>query len=123
GTLNLVLLILLILVTLSGILGVELQQILPRMMTSRVTMETIHDQIDHVLAWGPPGSEGSPPTIRSTTCWPSCWPRPISWSRASPGPCCPRAFPRRLPPCRADLRRRPPPTECGAETPASQGLC
>jgi hypothetical protein len=50
GTLTLVLLILLILVTLSGILGVVLQQILPRMMTSRVTMETIHDQIDHVLA-------------------------------------------------------------------------
>src|SRR5579859_7908566 len=49
GTLTMVLMILLILVTLSGILGVILQQILPRVMTSRVTMETIYDQIDHVL--------------------------------------------------------------------------
>ncbi len=49
GPLTLTLVILLILVTLSGILGVVLQQILPRVMTARVTMETIHDQIDHVL--------------------------------------------------------------------------
>jgi len=49
GTLTNVLMVLLILVTLSGILGVILQQILPRVMTSRVTMETIYDQIDHVL--------------------------------------------------------------------------
>ena len=50
GALTLCLLVLLALVTLSGVLGVILQQILPRVMTSRVTMETIHDQIDHVLA-------------------------------------------------------------------------
>lgn len=50
GTLTIVLMVLLILVTLSGILGVILQQILPRVMTSRVTMETIYDQIEHVLA-------------------------------------------------------------------------
>jgi len=49
GTLTLVLMTLLILVTLSGILGVILQQILPRVMTSRVPMETIYGQIDHVL--------------------------------------------------------------------------
>ncbi|HZE99993.1 MAG TPA: hypothetical protein VE981_23500 [Planctomycetota bacterium] len=50
GALTIVLMVLLLLVTLSGILGVILQQILPRVMTSRVTMETIYDQIDHVLA-------------------------------------------------------------------------
>jgi len=50
GTLTTVLMVLLILVTLSGILGVLLQQILPRVMTARVTMETIYDQIEHVLA-------------------------------------------------------------------------
>ena len=49
GPLTMALLILLVLVTLSGILGVVLQQILPRVMTARVTLETIHDQIDHVL--------------------------------------------------------------------------
>lgn len=49
GTLTIVLMILLILVTLSGILGVILQQILPRVMTTRVPMETIYGQIDHVL--------------------------------------------------------------------------
>lgn len=50
GTLTILLMVLLLLVTLSGILGVILQQILPRVMTGRVTMETIYDQIDHVLA-------------------------------------------------------------------------
>jgi hypothetical protein len=50
GALTIVLMVLLILVTLSGILGVILQQILPRVMTSRVTMETIYDQLEHVLA-------------------------------------------------------------------------
>jgi hypothetical protein len=50
GVLTIVLMVLLILVTLSGILGVILQQILPRVMTSRVPMETIYDQLDHVLA-------------------------------------------------------------------------
>lgn len=50
GSLTVVLMILLVLVTLSGILGVILQQILPRVMTTRVPMETIYGQIDHVLA-------------------------------------------------------------------------
>src|SRR5579862_4787159 len=50
GALTVVLMGLLILVTLSGILGVILQQILPRVMTSRVTMETIYDQLEHVLS-------------------------------------------------------------------------
>jgi hypothetical protein len=50
GTLTILLMVLLLLVTLSGILGIILQQILPRVMTGRVTMETIYDQIDHVLA-------------------------------------------------------------------------
>ena len=49
GAMTLTLLILLVLVTLSGILGLILQQILPRLMTSRVPMETIYGQIDHVL--------------------------------------------------------------------------
>jgi hypothetical protein len=50
GALTLALMILLVLVTLSGILGVILQQILPRLMTGRVPMETIYEQIDHVKA-------------------------------------------------------------------------
>lgn len=49
GTMTVVLLVLLILVTLSGVLGLVLQQILPRIMTLRVPMETIYGQIDHVL--------------------------------------------------------------------------
>ena len=49
GTLTLVLMILFIVVTLSGILGVILQQILPRVMTSRVTMETIYEQAGRVM--------------------------------------------------------------------------
>lgn len=49
GPLTTTLMILLILVTLSGLLGVILQQILPRVMTSRVGMETIYEQIGHVL--------------------------------------------------------------------------
>jgi hypothetical protein len=50
GALTVVLLLLLGLVTLSGILGVILQQILPRVMTSRAPMETIYEEIPHVLA-------------------------------------------------------------------------
>jgi hypothetical protein len=49
GTLTLVLMVLFIVVTVSGILGVILQQILPRVMTSRVTMETIYEEIAHVM--------------------------------------------------------------------------
>lgn len=49
GTLTIVMMVLLILVTISGILGVILQQILPRVMTTRVTMETIYEQVGHVL--------------------------------------------------------------------------
>ena len=50
GTLTIVLMVLLVLVTASGILGIVLQQILPRVMTSRVTMETVYDEIEHVLS-------------------------------------------------------------------------
>ena len=49
GALTVTLLLLLGLVTLSGILGVILQQILPRVMTSRAPMETIYEEIGHVL--------------------------------------------------------------------------
>jgi len=50
GTLTFVLMVLLVLVVLSGLVGVVLQQILPRVMTSRVPMETIFDQIGPVSA-------------------------------------------------------------------------
>jgi hypothetical protein len=50
GTLTCVIMFLLILVSASGVLGLVLQQILPRVMTSRVPMETIFDQIDSVSA-------------------------------------------------------------------------
>jgi hypothetical protein len=49
GTLTIVLMVLLVAVALSGIFGVVLQQILPRVMTSRVPMETIYEQIGHVV--------------------------------------------------------------------------
>lgn len=48
GTLTTVLMGLLIVLTVSGIFGVILQQILPRMMTAQVKLETIYEQIVHV---------------------------------------------------------------------------
>lgn len=48
GTLAIVLVVLMVVVTLSGVLGLILQQILPRVMTLRVPMETIYEQIAHV---------------------------------------------------------------------------
>lgn len=50
GALTGTLTVLLVLVTLSGVLGLVLQQILPRMMTARVPMETVYEQLDHVIA-------------------------------------------------------------------------
>jgi hypothetical protein len=49
GPLTLVLMVLFTVVTVSGILGVVLQQILPRVMADRVPLETIFEQVDHVL--------------------------------------------------------------------------
>lgn len=48
GALAVVLVVLLVIVTLSGVLGIILQQILPRVMTIRVPMETIYEQIANV---------------------------------------------------------------------------
>ncbi len=48
GTLTVVLMALLLLVTVSGIFGLVLQQFLPRLMTTRVPMETVYEQIPHV---------------------------------------------------------------------------
>src|SRR5262249_35602680 len=49
GPLTVVLMVLFTIVTLSGILGVVLQQVMPRMMTERVPLETIFEQVEHVL--------------------------------------------------------------------------
>jgi hypothetical protein len=49
GPLTVVLMILFTIVTASGILGVVLQNILPRVMTDRVPLETIFEQLDHVV--------------------------------------------------------------------------
>jgi hypothetical protein len=49
GPLTLVLMVLFTVVTVSGILGVVLQQILPRVMADRAPLETIFEQVDHVL--------------------------------------------------------------------------
>jgi hypothetical protein len=49
GPLTLALMVLLTLVVASGIVGLVLQQVLPRVMTARVPMETIYEQIDQVL--------------------------------------------------------------------------
>ena len=50
GTVSTLLLVLLAVVTLSGLFGLALQQFLPRLMTARVEMETIYEQIPHVVA-------------------------------------------------------------------------
>lgn len=49
GTISTVLLILFGIVTLSGIFGLALQQVLPRLMTARVEMETVFEQIPQVV--------------------------------------------------------------------------
>ncbi|HKY33549.1 MAG TPA: hypothetical protein VJV23_13540 [Candidatus Polarisedimenticolia bacterium] len=49
GTASTWLLILLAVVTASGLFGLVLQQVLPRLMTASVEMETIYEQIPHVV--------------------------------------------------------------------------
>jgi hypothetical protein len=48
GTLSRVLMVLFLIVFISGILGAVLQHFMPKMMTERIPMETIYDQIDRV---------------------------------------------------------------------------
>lgn len=50
GPLTQVLMWLLIVLTVSGVYGVILQQVLPRLMTSQVKLETVYEQIEHVVA-------------------------------------------------------------------------
>lgn len=49
GTLTTVLMWLLIVLTVSGVYGVILQQVMPRLMTSQIRLETIYEQIPHVV--------------------------------------------------------------------------
>jgi hypothetical protein len=49
GPLTFTLMVLFAIVTASGVLGVVLQSILPRTMMDRVPLETIYEQVDHVL--------------------------------------------------------------------------
>jgi hypothetical protein len=49
GTLSTVLMILLTLVVASGIWGLALQQIIPRVMLAEIPSETVYSQIDHVM--------------------------------------------------------------------------
>lgn len=49
GPLTAVIWVLFVLVTLSGLIGILFQQFLPRLMTEQVAMETVYDQIDHVI--------------------------------------------------------------------------
>ncbi|RMG48393.1 MAG: hypothetical protein D6723_15200 [Acidobacteria bacterium] len=49
GALTTVLMVFTLLIILSGVLGLALQQFLPRMMMVRVPAETIYEQIDHVI--------------------------------------------------------------------------
>jgi hypothetical protein len=49
GTLTAVLMLLFLLVIVSGVFGLALQQFLPRVMMNQVQMETIYEQIPHVL--------------------------------------------------------------------------
>lgn len=48
GSLTRVLMVLFIVVAVSGLFGAALQHFLPRLLTQRVPMETIYEQIDHV---------------------------------------------------------------------------
>lgn len=50
GTVSLLLLAVFGFVTLSGLFGLLMQQFLPRMMTTQVEMETIYEQIPHVVS-------------------------------------------------------------------------
>src|SRR5215470_1231577 len=50
GTLTLVLMVLFTVVVASGIYGVLLQQFMPRVMTERVPLETVYEQIDVIVA-------------------------------------------------------------------------
>src|SRR5499426_213203 len=50
GTLTLVLMVLFTFVIASGIYGVLLQQFMPRVMTERVPLETVYEQIDVIVA-------------------------------------------------------------------------
>lgn len=50
GPLTALLWILFGIVTVSGLVGLLFQQFLPRLMTEQVAMETVYDQIDHVIA-------------------------------------------------------------------------
>lgn len=49
GTLTTVLMLLFLVVVVSGIVGVILQQVLPRLMLTRVPLETVYEQIDSVV--------------------------------------------------------------------------
>jgi hypothetical protein len=49
GTLTTVLMVLTIVIILSGVFGLVLQQFLPRVMTAQVPMETVYEEIPHVL--------------------------------------------------------------------------
>ncbi|MBV8514716.1 MAG: hypothetical protein JO260_05410 [Acidobacteria bacterium] len=49
GALSRALMVLFVIVFLSGILGAVLQHFMPKMMTERIPMETIYDQIDRVI--------------------------------------------------------------------------
>jgi hypothetical protein len=49
GTLSRILMVLFLIVFVSGILGAVLQHFMPKMMTERIPMETVYDQIDRVI--------------------------------------------------------------------------
>ena len=49
GPLTIVLMVLFTLVILSGIFGVALQQVMPRLMLTRVPLETVYEQIDSIV--------------------------------------------------------------------------
>lgn len=49
GSLTFVLMVLFTIVTISGIFGVVVQQFLPRSLMDRVPLETIYEQIDHIV--------------------------------------------------------------------------
>ena len=80
GPLTLALMVLFTIVIISGILGVLLQQVMPRLLLTRVPLETVFEQIDSIVAQlrtesdelvaaacGPIGVEGSPAAAATVT--------------------------------------------------------
>jgi len=100
GPLTLILMLLFTVVVLSGILGVALQQFVPRLMMVEVQHETIYEQIDSVVAQ----LAGEAAALVAAVCGPLSGPEPVltggprGGGGLTPGQFTPRPTPRPLAP-------------------------